>query len=188
MITFRSLRNPYYFSHSGYSQRIRASIPRAHHRFIWIILYNRVPPHRPRNSIIKSLGTNPNPNPFPIPHILRRPPLHLDGNSAELKEPDSKHVQICEQCQPKLAQVRMRKRVPSPALRPNASPKRLTMLLAVVMNAVTVVEPARLNSTPIIEKARLLYMIARLMGRRRRPESLKRRTRCRWCLGCRTWR
>jgi hypothetical protein len=39
------------------------------------------------------------------------------------------------------------------------------MLLAVVMNAVTVAEPARLNSTPIMEKAGLLYMIAGVDGK-----------------------
>jgi len=59
----------------------------------------------------------------------------------------------------------MRKRIPSPALRPNAAPKRFSILLAVVMNAVTVAEPAMLNSTPIMEKARLLYIIAGVDGK-----------------------
>lgn len=39
------------------------------------------------------------------------------------------------------------------------------MLLAVDMNAVTVAEPARVNRTPIMEKARLLYMIAGVEGK-----------------------
>ena len=61
--------------------------------------------------------------------------------------------------------MRIRKRIPSPALTPKPAPKRFTMLLAVVMNAVTVAEPARLNRTPMMEKARFLYMIAGVEGK-----------------------
>jgi hypothetical protein len=73
---------------------------------------------------------------------------------------------LVSRASPKLVHVRMMKLVPSLATRPRLLPNKLTMLLAVVINAVTVAEPARLNNTLIMEKARLLYMMPAEEGKR----------------------
>jgi hypothetical protein len=71
---------------------------------------------------------------------------------------------------PQLVQISIRKEDPRPARSPRLPPRRFTILLAVVMNAVTVAEPARLERAPVMENPRLLYIMAADEGKRNAAE------------------